>query len=214
MRQKVITVAQQKGGAGKTTLVVHMAVAMAQRGLKVALVDIDPQGSLGHWHKIREKRMGEGYTGFHFSTFSGWRVGTEVAKLRRLYDVIIIDSPPHVETEARSAIRAADLVIIPVQPSPTDLWATQATINFAHAEKIPVRTVMNRVNPASKLLATIKAELPELTDTQLGNRVTFASSLMEGKGVTEIDPRSSASLEIKALIEEIIALFPEDAISG
>ena len=209
---RVITIAQQKGGAGKTTLVVHLAIAMAQRGLKIALIDIDPQGSLGHWHKIREKRMGEGYTGLHFSTISGWRVGTEVSKLRRAYDVIIIDSPPHVETEARSAIRAADLVIIPVQPSPTDLWATQATINFALSEKIPVRTVMNRVNPASKLLATIKAELPELANSSLGNRVTFASSLLEGKGVTEIEPRSAASLEIKALTEEIIALFSKDMI--
>ena len=196
---RVITIAQQKGGAGKTTLVVHLAIAMAQRGLKIALIDIDPQGSLGHWHKIREKRMGEGYTGLHFSTISGWRVGTEVSKLRRAYDVIIIDSPPHVETEARSAIRAADL-------------ATQATINFALSEKIPVRTVMNRVNPASKLLATIKAELPELANSSLGNRVTFASSLLEGKGVTEIEPRSAASLEIKALTEEIIALFSKDMI--
>jgi chromosome partitioning protein len=210
MRQKVITVAQQKGGAGKTTLVVHLATTLAQRGLKVALIDIDPQGSLTHWHTIREQRMGKGYTGLHFTTLSGWRVGAEVSRLRRTMDVIIIDSPPHVETEARSAIRAADLVIIPVQPSPTDLWATQATITFAKSEKIPVRTVMNRVNPASKILATIRAELPELTDATLGNRVGFASSLLEGKGVVEVDPRSAASLEIRALAEEIIALFPED----
>jgi chromosome partitioning protein len=210
MRQKVISVSQQKGGAGKTTLVVHMAVALSQKGFKVALLDIDPQGSLTHWHKIREKRMGEGYTGFYFASLSGWRVSSEISKLRRNYDVILIDSPPHVETEARSAIRAADLVLVPVQPSPTDLWATKATLNYAKSEKIPARTVLNRVNAASKILSEIKAELPELTEHCLGNRIAFASSLMEGKGVTEVDPRSSASLEIKSLIEEIITLFPED----
>jgi chromosome partitioning protein len=210
MRQKIITIAQQKGGAGKTTLAVHLTVALAQKGYKVAVVDIDPQGSLTQWHKIREERMGEGYTGMHFSTLSGWRVGTEVSRLRRNYDIILIDSPPHVETEARSAIRAADLVLIPVQPSPTDLWATQATVNLAKGEKIPVRTILNRVSANSKLVEQIRSQLPELANTTLGNRVAFASAIMEGRGVTEVDPRSAASLEMKALVSEILALFPEE----
>lgn len=209
MRQKVIVVAQQKGGAGKTTLVAHLAVALTQRGLRVALIDIDPQGSLSRWHAIREKRMGEGYTGLAFSTVSGWRVGTEVSRFKRQVDVVLVDSPPHVETEARTAIRAADLVLVPVQPSPTDLWATQATVAYAMSEKKPVRTVLNRVNAKSKLLAKIRAELSELAATTLGNRVVFASALLEGKGVTEIDPKSLASQEIKQLVQEISALFPD-----
>ena len=210
MRQKVITIAQQKGGAGKTTVAVHLTVALAQKGYKVAVVDIDPQGSLTQWHRIREERMGEGYTGVHFSTLSGWRVGTEVSRLRRNYDIILIDSPPHVETEARTAIRAADLVLVPVQPSPTDLWATQATVMLAHNEKIPVRTIMNRVSANSKLVEQIRSQLPVLAETTLGNRVAFASAIMEGRGVTEVDPRSQASLEIKALVSEILAMFPEE----
>ncbi len=210
MRQKVITIAQQKGGAGKTTLVCHLAVALSQRGYRVALIDIDPQGSLTQWHKLREERMGEDYTGMHFSALSGWRVGSEVSRLRRDYDVILIDSPPHVETDARTAIRSADLVLVPVQPSPTDLWATQATIKFAGSERVPVRTILNRVNAKSKIVEKIRAELPELTDSVIGNRVVFASSIMEGKGVTEVDPKSLASAEIKALVKEMIALFPED----
>ncbi len=208
MRQKVITIAQQKGGAGKTTVAVHLTVALAQKGYRVAVVDIDPQGSLTQWHKIREERLGEGYTGMHFSTLSGWRVGTEVSRLKRHYDIILIDSPPHVETEARTAIRAADLVLIPVQPSPTDLWATQATVTLAKNEKIPVRTVLNRVAANSRLVEQIRAQLPELAATTLGNRVAFASAIMEGRGVTEVDPRSAASVEIKALVSEIEALFP------
>lgn len=210
MRQKVITIAQQKGGAGKTTLVAHTAIALMQRGYRVAVVDIDPQGSLSRWHSIRADRMGEDYTGLHFSSLSGWRVGSEVNRLRRSYDVILIDSPPHVETEARTAIRAADLILIPVQPSPTDVWATQATVTLAKNEKKPVRTILNRLSPNSKIAAQLRKELTDLADGHLGNRVAFASALMDGKGVTEVDPKSQASQEIKALVEEIIAIFPED----
>ncbi len=207
---KVITIAQQKGGAGKTTVAAHLAVALAQKGNRVAIVDIDPQGSLGYWHKVREQALGEGYTGLNFNSLSGWRVGSEVARLRKNQDFIIIDSPPHTETEARTAIRSADLIIIPVQPSPTDLWATKATLDLAKAEKIPVRVVMNRVPANSRLASAIVDELSDLAETTLGNRVLFASSLMEGRTATELEPTSTAAQEIKSLVKEISKLIQED----
>ncbi len=206
---KVITVAQQKGGAGKTTLAAHIAVALSQKGNRVAVIDIDPQGSLTHWHKIREERFGEGYTGLTFAAVSGWRVGGEVNRLRRQCDYVIIDSPPHTETEARTAIRSADIIIIPVQPSPTDLWATRATLELAKNEKIPVRVVLNRVAANSRLAQTIAAELPELAESSLGNRVLFAAALMEGRCATEVDPSSMAAKEIKDLVKEITALVSD-----
>lgn len=206
---KVITVAQQKGGAGKTTVAAHIAVALSQKGNRVAVIDIDPQGSLTHWHKIREERFGEGYTGLTFSSVSGWRVAGEVTRLRRSCDYVIIDSPPHTETEARTAIRSADIIVIPVQPSPTDLWATKATLELAKHEKVPVRVVLNRVAANSRLAQTIAAELPEMAETTLGNRVLFAASLMEGRCATEVDPSSVAAQEIKALVKEITALIDE-----
>jgi len=207
---KVITIAQQKGGAGKTTVAAHIAVALAQKGNRVAVIDIDPQGSLGHWHSIREEKLGEGYTGLIFNSLSGWRVGSEISRLRKQCEYIIIDSPPHTETEARAAIRGADLVIIPVQPSPTDLWATKATLDLAKAEKIPVKVVLNRVPANSRLAQTIGAQLSELSKTTLGNRVLFAASLMEGRTATEVDPSSTAAQEVKALVKEILAVFPDE----
>lgn len=203
----VITIAQQKGGAGKTTVAAHLAVALNQKGNRVAVVDIDPQGSLSHWHRIREESLGEGYTGLTFTALSGWRVGGEVARLRKSHDFIVIDSPPHTETEARTAIRSADFILVPVQPSPTDLWATKATLDLAKAEKIPVRVLLNRVNANSKLAAIIADELPELAETALGNRVLFASSLMEGKCATELEPNSAAAREVKSLVKEILGLL-------
>lgn len=204
---KVITVAQQKGGAGKTTVASHLAVALSQMGNRVAVVDIDPQGSLGYWHRIREQRFGEGFTGMHFSSLSGWRVGSEISRLRKVVDYIVIDSPPHTETEARTAIRCADLIIIPLQPSPTDLWATKATLELAHNERIPVKILLNRVPPGTRLAQAIIDELPEkdLAETTLGNRVLYASSLLEGRTATEVEPTSPAAKEIKHLIKEMVS---------
>lgn len=203
MAHKVITIAQQKGGAGKTTIAAHLAVALSQRGMRVAVVDIDPQGSLTRWHQIREEKLGEGYTGMSFSQLSGWRVGTEITRLRRRHDVIIIDSPPHTETEAKTAIRNADLAIVPVQPSPTDLWATQATVDLAKHERIPTMLVLNRVAHNTKIGKKIAEQLENLAETSIGNRVAFASAFMEGRCVTELQPSGAASQEIKSLAQEV-----------
>src|SRR3954468_90493 len=108
MPHKIITIAQQKGGAGKTTIAAHLAVAFSQRGKRVAVIDIDPQGSLTQWHKIREKKFGEGFTGLTFSSISGWRLPNEIDRVKRDVDLIIIDSPPHTQTETKTAIRMAD----------------------------------------------------------------------------------------------------------
>jgi chromosome partitioning protein len=209
MACKVITIAQQKGGAGKTTVAAHLAVALSQKGRRVAVIDIDPQGSLTQWHSIREKRFGEGYTGLTFAALSGWRVGGEVSRLKRQHDFIIIDSPPHTETEARTAIRQADLILIPVQPSPTDLWATKATLDLAVAEKIPVRVILNRFSAHSRLAQQIAGELSHLAKSSFGNRVLFPASLIEGRCATEADPTSQAAGEVKALVKEVLDLVKD-----
>lgn len=203
----VVTIAQQKGGAGKTTVASHLAVALQQKGRRVAIIDIDPQGSLGHWHRVREERFGEGYTGLTFANVSGWRVASEVSRLRKAHDYIIIDSPPHTETEARTAIRSADLILVPMQPSPTDLWATQATLDLAESERLPVKVILNRITPNSKLAPLIAKQLKNKIDTGLGNRVIFASSLLEGRTATEIAPTSAASLEVKSIVKLVTDMF-------
>lgn len=205
MVAKVITIAQQKGGAGKTTMAAHLAVAWAQSGKrKVAVVDIDPQGSLTQWYKVRADVLGEDNTSLTFAAISGWRVRSEIDRLKNTHDIIVIDSPPHTDAEARTAIRAADLVVIPLQPSPMDVWATSATIQICKQERVPVKMVLNRVHPQAKLTQAISGEMVGLAGSRFGNRVIFAGSLMHGLGVTEADKSSLAAEEVRALAKEIL----------
>lgn len=205
---KVITIAQQKGGAGKTTISAHLAVAFSQRGKRTAIIDIDPQGSLSTWHRIRAEKFGEEYTGLTAVSSNGWKLQSEIANLADDNDIIIIDSPPHIEEDARGAIRVADLIIMPVQPSPTDLWATKATIEIAAQENIPAKILLNRVSTNSKLAKAVESDLKksigkDLLKTQVGNRVSFAASLVDGRTAMEAYIGSAAAEEIKALAVEI-----------
>lgn len=203
----VITIAQQKGGAGKSTVAAHIAVALAQKGKRVTIVDIDPQGSLKHWYEIREKTFGSGYTLVQLCTSSGWRVSSTVAQLKEKSDFIVIDSPPHTETEAKNAIRMADLVIIPMQPSPTDVWATKATVDFVNLERKNYKILLNRYNPNSKTAKLAIGKTDGLFKSYLGNRVAFTSCLMHGKCVTETDPSSQAAEEVRSFTDEVIGIF-------
>ena len=211
MVAKIITVAQQKGGAGKTTMTAHLAACWAQGNKRVAVVDIDPQGSLGSWYKVREATLGADETGMHYVAISGWRVRNELDKLRQQYDVIVIDSPPHADAEARTAIRAADLVVIPLQPSPMDVWATGATIQICKQERVPVKMVLNRVNPQAKITEAISGDMIGLTANRFGNRVAFAGSLMQGLGVTEYQPNSRAAEEVRGLAKEVMRYLSKKA---
>ena len=205
---KIITIAQQKGGAGKTTITAHLAVAFSQRGKRVAIIDIDPQASLSTWHRIREEKFGEDYTGLTSVSSTGWKLASEIADLKSDHDVILIDSPPHIEADARVAIRAADLIILPVQPSPTDLWATKATLEIGEQEGIETKILLNRVSANSKLAKAVSADLKKsagkaLLKTQIGNRVSFAASMIDGRTAMEAYAGSTGADEVKALVAEV-----------
>lgn len=208
MAAKIITVAQQKGGAGKTTLTAHLAVAYTAARKKVAVVDIDPQQSLTMWFRLREERFGDAGAGLLVSQINGWRVRNEVERLAREHEVVLIDSPPHAETEAKIAVRSAGLVVIPVQPSPMDVWATRPTLELASAEETPVLLVLNRVPPRARLndemLAEVKGFGAQIAKAQIGNRVVFASALSEGRAVGEVQPSGKAAKEIAGLAKEIL----------
>lgn len=204
---RIITVAQQKGGSGKTTLTVNLAIAMRRRGLRVAVLDTDPQGSLGRWFMERLDRVGED-EGLEFSTSSAWGASYESEKLRRRFDVVLIDTPPKIESDLRPALRVADLVIVPVASSHVDLWATEGVLDLAAREKRPVLVVLNRTRPNTRLGAEIAAGAAELgvavAQSQLANRVAYAETLGRGGAVIDV-ARSPAQDEIAALTDEVLA---------
>lgn len=208
MAARVITIAQQKGGAGKTTLAAHLAVAWHELGEKVALVDIDPQGSLSQWFALREAHLGKGNTGVGLTQITGWRASAEIDRLKRDHSLIVVDSPPHAQTDAKIAVRAANLVVIPVQPSPLDVWATRPTVELAASEKVPVLLVMNRVPSRSLVTEDMVAALgqikAELATARLGNRGSLAMSMAAGLGVGEHAPGTVAAREVNKVAREVL----------
>ncbi len=203
----IITVAQRKGGAGKTTIAAQLAAAFLSMKKTVATVDIDPQGSLTRWAEVRRQMLGDEDRLTHVQA-TGWRTGREVEMLARDHQYVFVDSPPHAETDARWAIRTADLLLIPIQPSPMDVWATQATLMLARAEGVPTLIVPNRVPPRSNMAEGIVENLDQLgsdvSRVRLGARVAYAESMLNGKGVVETNRLSSAADEISALARELV----------
>ncbi len=206
MAGKVITVAQHKGGAGKTTFAAQLAAAFDQTGAKVVTLDVDPQGSLTQWQDTRTQRLGRRNRIAHLQ-LQGWKVMRELNRLISEYDYVIIDTPPHAESETSIAIRQADLVLIPIQPSPLDIWACGPTLKLVIQEKRPLLLALNRVPPRAKLNTVIMDKLDEMnipvSRQTLGNRVAFSASIMQGLGVVESEPRSAAADEIRNLVSEI-----------
>ena len=212
MTATVLTVAQPKGGAGKTTIAAHLAAYWADQGRSVGLIDVDLQASLGHWHRRRRSVLRQKAGAISYSATSGWCIRSEVQRLSRDHEMLIIDTPPHADTETRFALRVAALVIVPVQPSPLDLWATRSVLDLARAEQVPAMMVLNRVPARARLIGEMVERLAELpapiASTRLGNRVAFAATLAVGVSVT--DRRLSrepwcaeAAREIAALAAEI-----------
>ena len=208
MLSKVITISQQKGGTGKTTLAVHLAMAFIKyHNLKVAIIDTDPQGSLGKWFMIRsEKKVSN--ENLTFKTASLWGAQYESKMLKNDHDIVIIDTPPKIESDARPAIEAADLVLIPMAASHVDFWATGAIVEIAKTANKKILVQINRSSQRSKLINKTNDFIKSLdltsTKTIIGNRQIYTSSMGEGKTAVEKQKKGSAVEEIKNLSEQML----------
>lgn len=211
MAGHIITVAQQKGGSGKTTLAINLAVTLRGRGHSVALLDTDPQGSLGRWFLERLQRNGDDEM-LEFTTSSAWGASYEAEKLKKRHDYVLIDTPPKIDSDLRPALRIADLVVVPVATSQVDLWATEGVLDLARRERCDTLIVLNRTRPNTRLAVEIAEKAAELgaevASAQVANRVAYAETLGLGLGAAESSRNNAAKAEIDALTDEILSRLP------
>ena len=201
----------QKGGVGKTTLAVHLADALARKKSSVLLVDADPQGSALDWAASRS-----GDPLFPVAGLPKPTIHKELPALAKGFDHVIIDGPPRVYDVARSAIMASDLVLIPVQPSPYDVWAAKEIVDLIHEATVyksdlKSAFVINRkiVNTAlGRDVSDALADYPlPLMETAICQRVALAESAAQGQTVFETAPDNPAASEIVKLTKEIVGMM-------
>lgn len=204
----------QKGGVGKTTLSVNLAASLAKAGHRVLLIDADPQGSALDWAAARSEEPLFSVIGLPRAT-----IHREIEQISQGYDHVVIDGPPRVTDLARSAIMASDIVLIPVQPSPYDIWAAHEVVKLIEEasvfkEDLKSVFVINRkiantaiARDASQALETYPIPVLKSSVTQ---RVIFAEAASEGKSIYEIDPHGPAATEMQAVVAELLELSTEN----
>jgi chromosome partitioning protein len=212
----VVSLLNQKGGVGKTTLSVHLATALAD-GHKVLLVDADPQGSALDWSAQREAEGVEGR--FPVIGLPKETLHRELAPISKDYEWVVVDGPPRVNKIARSAIVASDFVVIPVQPSPFDIWAAEdvegiidecAAIKPALVTRFLINRLFLNTTLGNEVIQEIAQRPFPVFKTVIRNRTEYAKAARKGLTALETEPTGPAAQEIRAWTAEIVAALDQN----
>ncbi len=195
---QVMAVASQKGGSGKTTLAGHLAVEAERQGAgPVALIDTDPQGSLAAWWNARTAE-----TPVFVETYVS-RLVEDLEKLRTAgVQLVVIDTPPAITDTIVEVVRASDLVLIPVRPSPHDLGAAGATVDLVESLGKPLVFAINGASPRARITSEAVIALSQhgtLAPSIVHHRTDFAASMIDGRTVMELPRTDRSSAEVVAL---------------
>lgn len=212
---KTLAIVSQKGGSGKTTLAVHLAICAFRRGLRVALIDIDPQGSAYDWN---ESRPDEDKLAGVKSTAAGLAANLRKADAAEI-DLAIIDTSPHANAEAAIAAQLADFVLIPCRPARFDLKAIAPTVATVHQTRTPFSIVLNAAPQGFRISDEARTALMSNSGVSVFPDVVhqyaaLAHAVIDGRGVHEYDPGSKAAAEIESLYNNITRLIGDIVISG
>ena len=211
---RTLALLARKGGTGKTTLAVHLAVMAAEAGERVLLVDTDPQRSAGDWWRVRKGDVPE------LVECDARRVSAVLqAAQQDGVGLVVIDTRPSVEADTAEIARLSDLVLLPVRCGILDLRAIRATVDVIHTVRARAAVVLNAVPPSpgfgeNSLTMEARRALQEyglpITAAAIGNRVALAHALIDGRAVTEFEPGGKAAGELRKLFNEMeMKLWPE-----
>jgi len=204
---KIIAVLNQKGGSGKTTIATHLARALQLGGADVLLVDSDPQGSARDWAAVQEEQPLT-VVGIDRPT-----IDRDIKNVARKVDFVVIDGAPQAADLAVSAIKAADFILIPVQPSPYDIWATSDLVDLIKQRieltdgRLQAAFVVSRAIKGSRIGGEVTSALagyglPVLV-SRITQRVSFPGTAASGTTVLDAEPHGEAAKEVHALVDEI-----------
>lgn len=216
MTAKVIAVLNQKGGAGKTTTSIPLATMIADMGNRVELVNQDPQGSSLDWAEARAANRPETIN-FRMSTM-GTSIQKEINSIKTSNDYVIIDGAPQATKLTIAAIKSADIVIIPVQPTQLDAWSTDSIVDFINEihemrdNQVPVTVFLpTRVLKGTKVGRSFSDKLtaaygfPSLK-SKISQRLAYQEIFEGGGSILDLDPNNTARHEVKMLAKEILEI--------
>ena len=191
---KTVAIISQKGGAGKTTLALHLATSSALAGRNTAIIDLDPQASAANWSDRRTAEIPVVLSA-HAS-----RLSHEIRRVREMEgDLLILDTAPHSDSAALEAAKAADLILVPCRPAILDIEAISTTLDLVKTTGTPIFVVMNAVAPhgneAVEAAEAIAGLGVGVCPVQLRQRVAFSRALIGGQSAEEFEPGGKAAQE-------------------
>jgi chromosome partitioning protein len=203
---KVISILNQKGGCGKTTIAVNLSKGIAVRRHKVMLIDADPQGSILNWKGVA------GEHSFQITHYTRDDIHKVIPDMKG-YDYIVIDSPPGVLGVTKSILVSSDEVILPVGPSPLDLWSVNETIGLIKEAqgvhpKLKARILISKKIPNTRIGREVRDALDgyglKVMKAEISQRVSYVEAMIAGQSVLDYKPDSEAAAEIQALTKEVL----------
>jgi chromosome partitioning protein len=201
---QTIVINSQKGGSGKTTLCAHLSVEAERAGDgPVYLIDTDPQGTLTTWHEKREAETPRRIeVPFDAIVSAMHQLESNGAAF------CFIDTAPSRTDETAQLFALASLVLVPIRPSPSDLWAAAATVELLQRDHIPFLFILNQVKANASITAQAAAALSHhgpVAETFIADRVPYAAALTDGRSAMELSPKGPAAIETAGLWKNIKA---------